>query len=229
MPALMRELSLQKKPHWLLVMLMNALEKKRQSQGLGWSRAWNKYGLTVFRTHIQPREEAVAHSAAIARLLGHFLADAPILYREFARSLLADPTRMTFTFHHNNTTDGGTQYEGFTLSLGRTVPTDKTKRDRLDIIVEDERRDGRVDGVVDRIRIYACPWETYGQDRSFHLVERVDVIADDLDLAQNLFRFGVERYHHDKADESRQWNHWSVRYIDYFGPRDFIPEGSSFT
>jgi hypothetical protein len=228
MPALMRELNLQKKPFRLLVKLMNALEKKRQSQGLGWSRAWNKYGLTVFRTHTQHVDHAKADRARLMPLLALFLADAPAEYREFVDGVLNDPTRMSFTFYHNNTTADGRQYEGLTLSLGRRVPADTTKRDRLDIIIEDERRDGQVDGRVDRLRIYVCPWSTYGHDRIFHLCERSDLTGEQQRVAQDLFQHGVDTYNRDKSDESRQWSHWSVRYIDYFGPRTFIPQGSSF-
>lgn len=208
MPALMRELNQQKKPFWLLVKLMNALEKKRQGQGLGWSRAWNKYGLTVFRAHTQRAEDADADLARLRPLL--------------------DGALMSFTFFHNHTTDDGRQYEGLTFSLGRRVRTDATKRDRLDIVLEDERVDGRVDGRVDRLRVYVCPWSTYGPDRSFHLCERTEIAGPVGRMAQDLFEYGVETYNRDKYDASRQWSHWSVRYIDYFGPRSFIPRGSSF-
>jgi hypothetical protein len=227
-PALMRELNLQKKPSWLLVKLMNALEQKRQKKGLGWSRAWNKYGMTVFRTHVQRVAEDQAYFAPLHSLLNHFLADAPPVYREFVAELLNDPARMSFTFYHNNTTENGRQFEGLTISIGRKVPSDKTKRDRLDIVLEDERDNGRVDGMVDRIRVYVCPWSTYGRDKSFHLCERSDMGADELRLAQKFYQHCVGAYNQWKSDESRQWSHWSVRYIDYFGPRDFIPQGSSF-
>lgn len=226
--ALMRELTLQHKPSWLLVKLMNALEQKRQARGMGWSRAWNKYGLTVFRTHVQRLTEDEDYFAPMLPVLNHFLAAAPTRYRDFVADLWNDPERMSFTFYHNNTTERGTQYEGLTLSLGRRVSEDKTKRDRLDIVLEDERAFGRVDGVVDRIRIYVCPWETYRDGRNLHLTECTDLAGDALTLAQDLYAACVGKYHLWKNDASRQWSHWSVRYIDYFGPRSFIPQGSSF-
>ncbi len=228
MPALMRELNLQKRPAWLLVRLMNALEKKRQAKGLGWSRAWNKYGLTIFRTHVQRPVEDADYFAPALTLLNHFLRDADPRYRDFVAELTADPALMTFTFYHNHATEDGRQYEGLTLSLGRKVPADPSKRDRLDIILEDERVDGSVDGVVDRIRIYVCPWATYSQDRRFHLVDRRRFSPNETAMAQACYQGCVARYNDWKGDESRQWSHWSVRYIDYFGPRGFIPRGSSF-
>lgn len=227
MPALMRELTLQKKPAWLLRKLMNALEQKRQAQGLGWSRAWNKYGLTVFRTHMEPAGGA-GELALVAPLLQHVLASAPAHYRDFVNDLLGDPGRMLFTFFHNHTTDSGRQYEGLTLSLGRKVASDHSKRDRLDIILEDERRNGGVDGIVDRLRVYVCPWSTFGTDRTFHLSDTVNLTGNAQGLAQGLFESAVEQYNQGKSDDSRQWQHWSSRYIDYFGPRGFIPQGSSF-
>jgi len=229
MPALMRELNLQKKPSWLLGLLMNALEKKRQAKGLGWSRAWNKYGLTVFRTHTQHLAEDADYFAPLQPLLNHFLADAPAPYRDFVTDLLNDPNRMAFTFYHNHTDENGKQYEGLTLSLGRKVTADKTKRDRLDIILEDERDSGGVDGLVDRLRIYVCPWATYGGNRTFHLCDNKSLPVEGLKLAQACYQQCVAKYHQWKTDPGRQWNHWSVRYIDYFGAREFIPQRSSFT
>jgi len=226
--ALMRELTLQHKPSRLLARLMNALEKKRQAKGLGWSRAWNKSGLTVFRTHIQRIAEDEDYFRPALPLLNRFLEAAPSRYRDFVSDLLSDPDRMAFTFYHNNNTEDGRQFEGLTLSIGRRVPEDRAKRDRLDIVVEDERENGRVDRTVDRLRIYVCPWATYSENRKFHLTERTDLNPEELALAQGLYKPCVEKYHQWKSDESRQWSHWSVRYIDYFGPRSFIPQGSSF-
>lgn len=228
MPALMRELTLQQRPSWLLVRLMNALEQRRQAHGMGWSRPWNKYGLTVFRTLMGCVDQDPGRHPAVQRLLDASLDSAPVRTREFVHELLADPGRMTFIFFHNRVAEDGRQYEGFTLSFGRHATADATKRDRLDIIIEDERRDGAVDGIADRLRVYVCPWWSYGNDRSFHLEERSERSGDDLGIAQSAFTYGVQQYNIGKFDESRQWSHWSQRYIEYFGPRQFIPRGSSF-
>lgn len=227
-PALMRELTLQQRPSWLLVKLMNALEQRRQAQGMGWSRPWNKYGLTIFHTQTQPAGEDPVRESTVGPLLDALLDGAPARYRAFAASLLDDPKRLTFTFYHNNATENGRQYEGFTLSFGRYVLADGSKRDRLDIVLEDERHGGQVDGRVDRVRVYVCPWESYGPDRSFHLAETAALSPGEWPLAQALFAYGVSQYNRGKVDETIQWSHWSQRYIDYFGPRQFIPRGSSF-
>jgi len=228
MPALMRELTLQQRPSWLLARFMNALEERRQAQGMGWSRPWNKVGLTIFRTQTPGPGEDPGRHPAVEQLLRQLLAGAPERMRAFASELLADPARMTFTFFHNHVTGEQRQYEGFTLSFGRHAADDPTKRDRLDIILEDERRNGAVDGRVDRLRVYVCPWWAYGTDRSLHVEERLPPEGDEGAAAQALFSYGVERYNVGKFDDSLQWSHWSQRYIDYFGPRTFIPRGSSF-
>ena len=134
---------------------------------------------------------------------------------------------MAFTFYHNNDSDEK-QFEGLTMSFGRKVPEDKTKRDRLDIILEDNREDGTVDGMVDRLRIYLCPWQTY-QEKKFHLIELNSLDATQQSIAQDLYKHCIDHYHQWKGEEERQWSHWSVRFIEYFGPRSFIPKGSSFT
>ncbi|MDP6579623.1 MAG: hypothetical protein QF681_03120 [Vicinamibacterales bacterium] len=44
------QLDQDKKPTFLLRLLMNALESYRQARKMGWSRPQNKYGLTVFHS-----------------------------------------------------------------------------------------------------------------------------------------------------------------------------------
>jgi len=226
MPALAREISLQKRPNALLVKMMNALEGKRQARGLGWSRAWNKYGLNVFRTHTCDVRMDGDYVEPVIPFLKTFLAGAPEPFAAFADDLLNDPNVMAFTFYHNHE-DENQQLEGLTLSFGRKRTEDKTKRDRLDIILEDRRMDGHVDGMIDRLRIYVCPWSHYAK-KEFHLVEIAGLAKDDQEACQAIYDHAVRYYHEWKSDPERQWSHWSTRFIDYFGPRTFIPQNSSF-
>lgn len=228
LPALMRELNLQQRPHWLLRKIMNALEQKRQAKGLGWSRAWNKYGLNVFRTHVQDRARDPEYFAPLAPLLTQLLPGTPVADQGFVAELFADPALMAFTFYHNHDGPDG-QFEGLTLSFGRKVATDPTKRDRLDLILEDRRVDGRVDGHVDRLRLYVCPWSGYQNDKHHFLLTQSPLRPAERELAQALYENCVRAYHLWKGEDARQWSHWSARYIDYFGPRSFIPVGTSFS
>ncbi|MDA1274952.1 MAG: hypothetical protein O2960_13030 [Verrucomicrobia bacterium] len=226
--TLMRELGLQRRPAWVLRKLMNVLEQRRQAKGLGWSRSWNKVGLNVFRTHVQRIDQDTDYFQALHPFLDRFLPKAPVEFREFVRDLLGDPSRMAFTFYHNHEC-GEDQYEGMTLSIGRRVPADATKRDRFDLILEDRRLDGFVDGNVDRIRIYICPWYRYRKDKEYYSDSITELSGDDLAVAQDIFQLCVRKYHEWKEIKDRQWSHWSQHYIDYFGPRSFIPMGTSFS
>lgn len=225
--TLMREINLRERPSWVLRVLMQALEKKRQARGLGWSRPWNKIGMTVFRAHrhVLATDGAVLHGAMEAM---RDFAPEPLLTLPFIEDMFGDPGLMAFTFYHNRES-GGAQYEGLTVSFGRHVPDDRSKRDRIDLILEDRRMDGCVDGHVDLVRIIVCPWSTYGVDRDHQRFEQCEFTDDERVRFDAVYRGCIESYLAWKDDESRQWSHWSADYIDYFGARTFIPTGTSFT
>ncbi|MBE2213281.1 MAG: hypothetical protein IAE82_05370 [Opitutaceae bacterium] len=225
--TLMREINLRERPMWVLRVLMQALDKKRQARGLGWSRPWNKIGMTVFRTHrhVVATDGAELHGAMEA--IRDF-APEPLLTLPFIEDMFGDPELMAFTFYHNRES-GGAQYEGLTVSFGRHVRDDRSKRDRIDLILEDRRVDGRVDGHVDLVRIIVCPWSTYGIDRDHQRFEQCEFSDDERVRFDALYHGCVATYHAWKDDESRQWSHWSADCIDYFGARAFIPAGTSFT
>lgn len=227
-PALMRELNLQRRPAALLVRLMNHLERRRQARGLGWSRAWNKDGLTVFRTHVHDPIVDAEYFAALAPIWERFLAGTSG-ERAFVNELLADPGRMGFTFYHNRTAPDGRQFEGLTISLGRKVTDAPGHRDRLDVVLEDAREGGEVDGLVDSMRLYVCPWSRYQNQGGHHRVDCTEPSGEELKCLQPIYHQAVAAYHAWKDVPERQWTHWAVRYIEYFGPRDFIPRHSSFT
>ncbi len=222
--TLTRELNLKKRPLKVLRMIMNTLESKRQKKGLGWSRSWNKIGFNVFRTHLNNLETDRNYLAGLFELVLSQIPEEDSLYRDFAKDLFADPSLMVFTFYHNHETDSN-EFEGLTISLGRKVPDDKTKRDRIDIILEDKRENGSVDGRLDGVSLYINPWAQH-QGGEHLLLEYDETIPE---AFQGVYRDSVAYYHTWKKEESRQWVHWSVQYIEYFGSRTFIPEGSSFT
>ena len=227
MSALTQEINQSKRPNSLLVKMMNALEKKRQKKGLGWSRSWNKYGLNVFRTHTTDEDSRSQYINPVRPYLEAILDTVEEPYASFITSLMDDPKLMVFTFYHNNDSEGN-QFEGLTLSFGRKLENDRSKRDRLDIILEDKRENGAVDGKIDRVRIYICPWETH-QNKNFHLFELTTLDNEQQESSQKIYTHALDYYTAWKSLDERQWSHWSTRFIDYFGPRSFIPHGSSFT
>lgn len=224
--ALMREINLREKPVWVLRILMNALDKRRQARGLGWSRPWNKIGMTIFTAHRYQLDQDARRLAGAREAIREF-APEPLLSLPFIEDLFADPALMAYAFYHNRESVGA-QYEGVTLSFGRHVPDDRTKRDRLDLILEDRRIDGRVDGDVDLARIIVCPWSSYGVDRDHQRYEQCEFTDDERARFNAVYREAAATYHEWKHDESHQWSHWSAALIDYFGVRTFVPQGTAF-
>ena len=113
---------------------MNMLETQRQRKGMGWSRAWNKYGLNVFRAHIHDLNEDREFFKVVKNIIENFSREIPLDYNDFSEELQADPKRIAFTFYHNYWSENE-QYEGLTISMGRKVPSDRSKRDRIDVIL----------------------------------------------------------------------------------------------
>lgn len=228
--ALMRELSLERRPPRLLRLLVQSLEKKRSAKRLGWSRPWNKVGLTVFRTHTNDpldldHRGAVEHAR---RVIGAVASGLVRQHRQFVDDLFDDAKLMAFTFYHNRVEDEA-EYEGLTLSFGRKTVTDKSKRDRLDLILEDKREQGAVDGEVDLCRVIINPFAAYGDSGDFfELRQDRTGLAEHADAVRELYQASVATYDRWKTLPDRQWQHWSTKYIEYFGRRSFIPQGSSF-
>ncbi len=228
-PTLTRELSLARRPNRLLCQMMDILERKRAAKGYGWSRPWNKVGLNVFRTHVNRRDDD-AYYAPVLKLFEALGKRIPGEHRAFFEDLFGDPTRLGFTFYHNRKDDQDTQYEGLTISLGRKVPSDQRFRDRFDIILEDRRDQGAVDGAVDHLRVYSTPWSQWSHKQTFLLdVERGSGLDGHLlEASQEAYQQASHFYDEWKSVEARQWSHWSTQFISYFGPRSFIPMASRF-
>jgi hypothetical protein len=223
--ALQRELSLQKRPAWIMRVMMNALEKQRSGKKFGWSRPWNKMGYMIYRTHIHKKSEDELYFEVMHEMLKQTCKEAPKVYLDFIESLFKEEKPMAFTFYHNRTDENGEMFEGLTFGLGRKASENKKMRDRIDIVLEDKREsDGSVDGVMDKIRIYINPWSEYESDALFEL----ELNGEEAKVFDPIYKRSVDVYHSLKVNEDRLWKHWSVNYIDYFGKRDFIAKNSSF-
>jgi hypothetical protein len=181
MGTLMREINLRNKPSRILQMLMGHLENKRMEKKLGWSRPWNKVGVTTFRTHKIRIQEDTRFLEKIRKTLMPVLVQIGENYLNFAREFLSDPNLMAFVFYHNRQ-QGLDWYEGVTLSFGRRVPSDRNKRDRIDLILEDKRENGKVDNLPDRIRIIVNPFSNWLKD---------EVSLSEFAHGKKLERFGM--------------------------------------
>jgi len=224
--ALQLEVATHERPAWETRMLVQALEKRGQAQGAGWSRPWNRTGMAIFRAdRILPDMDRAALDAAREAI--REFAPEPLLSLPFIDELFADPALTAFALYHNRES-GGAQYEGVTLSLGRPAPDEPSRRDRLDLILEDRRAGGCVDGRVDLVRILVCPWSCYRLDRDHHRLDLCELDAGEQALFDGIYRDWVGAYGAWTHDESRRWMHWSAGYSGLFAPRAFVPAGTSF-
>ncbi len=195
-------------PARLLSRLMNSLEGYRAARKLGWSRPWNKYGVTTFLAlRLDP--------AGVDRVWLDPLLDGLVSPRvdgeaaRFCTDLRADPLLMGFLFLQENEVDG-MPCEGITLSLGRKVQ--RRYRDRLDLRF-DLPRNALEEATALRCTLYVDPWR---DDVTPPLLERrLDPAPGLAEAFDRLSALGWQWH----SDTSRIWDHWTSRYIDYFGPR----------
>ena len=219
----LRQMDQGKKPPFLLRLLMNALESYRQSRKMGWSRPQNKYGLTVFESfRMNPTNDHALIDFAVQTLLKEF----PELDEEssrFVRELHQDARLMGFIFVHDSQ-DQGKKYEGITFSFGRVAAGQTRNRDRVDLIVESEISDGASQGLT-RVRAYIDPFKTPIRKNPAIVLSHESPQTTD---AEELLVKGSEVYSCWLEETDREWQHWTQRYINYFGPRSSPVSNSYF-
>jgi len=198
-------------PARLLSMLMNSLEGYRQARKIGWSRPWNKYGITTFLAlKLRPAETDRELVAGIVPLIEQVWPALDPQAREFIDELLADPAQLGFLFLHESEHAEGA-CEGFTLSLGRKHQ--KRYRDRLDLVFELPL--GQLECPESlRVALYVDPWRGITPPLAeLHL--NGNAPAELVALFDQLVALAWQW----QDDSERRWDHWTSRYIDYFGPR----------
>lgn len=213
-------LSQAKQPAAILKLIMRGFEAYRAARKMGWSRPWNKYDLVNFQSlRIQPTQDQALIQLGL-QLISDEFTDIPEEARDFLLELTSDTSLMGFIFCHEYRKDGRC-WEGATLSLGRK--NNRRYRDRFDIIVESEIINGISTG-LSRVRAYIDPytgkpapplWQAETKPQS--------------DAAMQLFAGLSEASWTWPEQSERVWDHWTSRYIDYFGPRQFALEQSYFT
>lgn len=215
--AVKGDISRRKRPAKVLRILMNAMEAYRQSRKYGWSRPWNKYGLTNFQSFRLTWPRDVGLLELLQQVLDERFVDMPDEARHFCTELLQGREELLgFVFVHELEEPNGSRFEGVTLSLGRINA--KRYRDRLDLILESPLQDGYSTG-LGRIRLYVDP---YQEERKEPLWQRAL-------QGSNLGTGAAQRLFAELADASwqwaeqpeRLWDHWTSAYIDYFGPRQW--------
>ena len=219
-----RVLEARSKPPWLLRAVMNALERYRQARKMGWSRAQNKYGLTVFATYrIDPRKDTEVVAAAFDGALQEFAGELTEADRGFLQELRTDPGLMGFAFVHDLVEDSR-GFEGMTFSFGRRVAAEPRYRDRFDIIVERETTRG-CPPAGPRLRAYIDPFRRPIEAFPARVFKHVEGVSE---APMLLCKRAVEMHASWSLRPERAWSHWTSDYIDYFGPRMMAVSGTLF-
>lgn len=195
-------------PERLLRHLMNSFEGYRQARKIGWSRPWNKYGMNTFLAlRLRPAGDDISLITELPTLLGELFPALTTQAGAVVDELLSDPLLLGFLFLHESEHDG-VEYEGLTLSLGRKQ--EKRYRDRLDLVFE-LPVNALDDPSALRIRVYLDPWRSSSSPPLFE--------AELAGVGAAIYSRLIELAWSWQADHSRHWDHWTSRYIDYFGPR----------
>lgn len=227
----MTSINRQNKPPMILRMMMRLLERYRATRKMGWSRAWNKYGLTTFLSvELDATEDAELIEGGKAAL--DALSDVPAEARSFVDALLSDPQHLMGFVFFAERTDGEAQYESVTLSLGRRTPSSARFRDRFDIVLEAPILDGRPQA-LSRMHVFIDPFDAARKEPLWSTT-----LSDALPpQAQALFSTLAERSWSWGPQPEKHWDHWTSAYLDYFGPRAiplshshfYLPSGQRIT
>ncbi|MDX8383929.1 MAG: hypothetical protein R8M45_07595 [Ghiorsea sp.] len=216
-------LSKQNKPSKILCMLMNMLESYRQSKKMGWSRAWNKYGLITFQSFkLDSQKDCFLSEQALACLAT--LQDAPKDVVNFTHQLLTDSERLMGFLFFSEYVEDGQRYETVTLSFGRKVQGNARFRDRFDMVFDAAVIDGKPQALT-RIRVYIDPYRQ-GEKEPLWITTLTDEAIPE--AVNDLFVQLCQLSWLWQSEEDRHWDHWTSRYIDYFGERTLLPECSHF-
>ncbi len=216
--AALRTVEQQRGEPGVLHAMMNRLESYRQQRKWGWSRPWNKYGVRTFQSFRLRKEDGEWLDRA-RELLREMQPTANVM--TFVDDLLRDPNWMGFLFY-SELLENGALYESVTLGFGRKAKGSPRQRDRLDIVWDIPLRPGK-DHHDARLRVFVDPlreedpeplWRFQGPLRS-RLGESML-----LDLARLSWQW--------QDCQERCWNHWTSRYIDYFGERRYRPDRCYF-
>jgi hypothetical protein len=215
----MRTLSEAKRPAWILQALMNAFEAYRQSRKIGWSRPWNKAGVTTFKSYklnFADDSDLIALASSIVGGIGSRETEVwPGSAAEFVADLLSpEPEKrrrlMGFLFYQEIEVDGRLN-EAVTLSLGRV--NGKRHRDRLDLIFEAPVAQNSA-APISRIRIYVDPFLGVAPP-----LAQAELNGAEAEAHSHALATLSDLYRDWEPTKGAVWDHWTSRYIDYFGPR----------
>lgn len=220
--SIIQDLTTQKKPSQVLVHLMTILESYRQKRKIGWSRPWNKYGLTVFKSFVlNTAEDNHIINSSLEFLKKLNISQDHINSFE---SLSLAPNLKGFVFCHDYVELNGKHYEGITFSLGKNAAQSPGHRDRFDIILETEIINNTNSNNI-RIRIYDDP---YNHSTVIPDIVLLNYATEFSQIAKTLLELCLKNCAEWNSEPKRHWSHWTQNYIYYFGSRKMKIENSIF-
>ena len=200
-------------PPALLRRLMGAAEAYREKRKMGWSRPWNKYGLCTFQSFELAAHDDILLFEKAAAVLAK-VDDVPAESLDFVNALVRDRDNLMGFIFLSEYREEGREYETATLSIGRKNPESSRHRDRFDIVL-DAPINNRIAAPLVRMRIYVDPFIPTQKEPAF--VTTVDSTLPA--LAVELFDTLAECSTLWANAEDKIWDHWSSKYVEYFGPR----------
>jgi len=215
-------LNKQTKPSKTLCLLMNMLESYRQSRKMGWSRPWNKYGLTTFQSFkINPEADYQLCEQTLA--IVNNLEQVPKQTFDFIHELFVEPKRLMGFLFFSEYTEKNIAFETATLSFGRKVIGNTRFRDRFDLVFDAPIQENCAQH-LSRVRLFSDPYND-GSKELLWKTSFTDTIPEDI---QKLFNLLCDYSWQWQCRKDKHWDHWTSRYIDYFGPRHHELKQSHF-
>ncbi len=215
-------LNKQDKPPRILCFFMNMLESYRQSRKMGWSRAWNKYGLMTFQSFKLDAYQDTQLIQGAEKLIQN-LPDVPTEAQHFMQDLLHEPKRLMGFVFISEYTENENVYESATLSFGAKAKDNSRGRERFDIIFDCPIVDAQVQP-LSRVRLYVDPYREGEKKILYQANIEGEFSAEMSALFEQLCDCSWQW--HNQAD--KLWDHWTSNYIDYFGERQISVQASHF-
>jgi len=218
----LNSLNKQNHPPRILCFLMNLLESYRQARKMGWSRAWNKYGLTTFQSFKLHATDDISLIQNTEKTL-QSLPDIPNDALAFMQNILDEPKRLMGFIFISEYAEGASVYESATISFGCKVKDNPRGRERFDIIFDCPIVDTQVQP-LSRVRLYVDPYRD-GEKKPLYQCNIKSPTSEELiTLFEQLCDCSWQW--HDNAEKI--WDHWTSNYIDYFGTRQINIQSSHF-
>jgi len=215
-------LSKQDKPPRVLCFLMNILESYRQARKMGWSRAWNKYGMRTFQSFKLDRHNDTAlmqHTEKSLQSESNIPNDALV----FMQNILHESEHLMGFIFISEYTEKTDLYESVTLSFGSKTKDNPRSRERFDIIFDCPIINNQPEP-LSRIRLYVDPYRDGEKKPLYQCCLTPPLSTEFLSLFEHLCDCSWQWH----GKQEKLWDHWTSHYIDYFGDRHIKLQSSHF-